>query len=64
MTKRMRQNLIWCGFAAALVLATAPAWRVLAFGVARRWIRRSRSYVREDDSKAVICLPGAAVRVH
>jgi hypothetical protein len=29
----MRQNLIWCGFAAALVLATAPAWRVLAFGV-------------------------------
>jgi hypothetical protein len=33
MTKRMRQNLIWCGFAAAIVLATAPAWRVLAFGV-------------------------------
>lgn len=33
MTKRLRQNLIWCAFAAALLLATAPAWRFLAFGV-------------------------------
>jgi hypothetical protein len=33
MTARLRQGLIWCAFALLLVLATAPAWRVLAFGV-------------------------------
>jgi hypothetical protein len=30
---RMRQAAIWMLFAAALVLATAPAWRVIAYGV-------------------------------
>jgi hypothetical protein len=33
MTARLKQGLIWCAFALLLVLATAPAWRVLAFGV-------------------------------
>ena len=33
MTARMRQGLIWTGFALLVVLASAPAWRVIAFGV-------------------------------
>jgi hypothetical protein len=33
MTARMRQGLIWTSFALLVVLATAPAWRVIAFGV-------------------------------
>jgi len=33
MTPSLKQRLIWSGFAFLLVLATAPAWRVLAFGV-------------------------------
>ena len=33
MTVRMRQGLIWASFAILIALATAPVWRVLAFGV-------------------------------
>jgi len=33
MTASLKQGLIWCAFALLLVLATAPAWRVPAFGV-------------------------------
>jgi hypothetical protein len=29
----VRLRLIWCSFAILLALATAPAWRVIAFGV-------------------------------
>lgn len=29
----MRQGLIWAGFAILVALATAPGWRLLAFGV-------------------------------
>jgi hypothetical protein len=32
MTARLRQGLIWTGFALLVILATAPAWRVIAFG--------------------------------
>ena len=28
----VRQRLIWCFFAILVALATAPAWRVIAFG--------------------------------
>lgn len=30
--QRLRSGLIWLAFAAALVLATAPAWRLHVFG--------------------------------
>lgn len=33
MTAGLKQALIWCAFAVLLALATAPVWRVLAFGV-------------------------------
>jgi hypothetical protein len=33
MTASLKQGLIWCAFALLLVLATAPAWRVLAFDI-------------------------------
>jgi hypothetical protein len=33
MTTSLKQGLIWCAFALLLVLATAPAWRLLASGV-------------------------------
>jgi len=33
MTARMRQGRIWTGFALLVLLASAPAWQVIAFGV-------------------------------
>lgn len=33
MTRSLRQGLIWGAFALLFVLATAPAWRVIASGV-------------------------------
>jgi hypothetical protein len=33
MTASLKQSLIWCAFAFLVVLATAPAWRVLAFDI-------------------------------
>jgi hypothetical protein len=33
MTRSLKQSLIWGAFALLLVLATAPAWRVLVFGM-------------------------------
>lgn len=29
---RFQNGIIWCAFAAALVLATAPVWRLWLFG--------------------------------
>jgi hypothetical protein len=33
MTNRLGHIMIWAGFAMLTILATAPAWRVMAFGV-------------------------------
>ena len=50
MTVRWLQIFIWTGFALLTVLATAPVWRVIAFGV------------HPTLDQALLFLCGAAVR--